>query len=42
MKYLKNDSFQKSYGEKILASEVNQKYIDVETSTTALDNNNIR
>ena len=42
MSTIKNDSFQKSYGEKILASEVNQKYIDVETSTTALDNNNIR
>ena len=42
MSTIKNDSFQKSYGSKILASEVNQKYIDAETASTSLDKDNIR
>ena len=42
MSTIKNDSFQKSYGDKILASEVNQKYIDAETASTSIDKDNIR
>ena len=42
MSTIKNNSFQKSYGEKILAADVNQKFIDAETATAAIDNDNIR
>ena len=42
MSTVKNNSFQKSYGETVTASDVNNKFTDMETATAAIDSDNVR
>lgn len=42
MSSVKNDSFQKSYGEVVSSAEMNNKFTDMETATADIDADNIR